>query len=261
MSLLFHARLIACVGAVCDVSRLCVQYVTYRVCGRRVLNMDTMCATMHTMHTMCCTITLPAIPHAGSLGPQVWRWLTYNVIRNDIMKYFAEATDWSKRLTKLTPNGKFKELASLIGELKADHGLQYTYCWHALTGYWLGVDPSAPGMKKFNPVIQYGSNHFGYTPGILLVEPTMAWNPSSFEGVGIIPPTRIREFFGELHANLRDAGIDGVKCDAQAAITQMGVGYGGGPKITRSYVHAMEQVTSLHPDPSNPHPSPLAPPP
>ncbi len=32
---------------------------------------------------------------------------------------------------------------------------------------------------------------------------------------------------------------------AQAAITQMGVGYGGGPRMTRTYVHAMEQVLSL----------------
>ena len=29
--------------------------------------------------------------------------------------------------------------------------------------------------------------------------------------------------------------------DAQAAITMLGVGYGGGPSITRAYVHAMEQ--------------------
>lgn len=176
-----------------------------------------------------------------SVPVKVWRWLTYNVIRNDIMKYFAEATDWSKRLTELTPNGKFLQLASLIRELKRDYGLQYTYCWHALTGYWLGVDPTAPGMKKFNPVIQFASNHFGYTPGILLVEPTMAWNPSSFEGVGIIPPESIRDFFGELHSNLKDAGVDGVKCDAQAAITQMGVGYGGGARMTRAYVHALEE--------------------
>jgi hypothetical protein len=33
---------------------------------------------------------------------------------------------------------------------------------------------------------------------------------------------------------------------AQAAITQMGVGYGGGPRMTRTYVHAMEQVLSVY---------------
>ena len=182
----------------------------------------------------------------NSVPVRVWRWLTYNVIRNDLMKYFAEATDWSKRLTELTPNGKFKQLGALVHELKSDYGLQYTYCWHALTGYWLGVDPSAPGMQKFKPVIQYASTHFDYTPGILLVEPTMAWNPSSFEGVGIIPPSTIGEFFGELHSSLRDAGVDGVKCDAQAAVTQFGVGFGGGPKLTRTYVHAMEQSAKLY---------------
>eukprot|EP00961_Rhodomonas_salina_P299556 3939026-Rhodomonas_salina.1 len=34
-----------------------------------------------------------------SLPVKIWRWLTFNVIKNDLMKYFAEATDWSKRLT------------------------------------------------------------------------------------------------------------------------------------------------------------------
>jgi hypothetical protein len=44
---------------------------------------------------------------------RVWRWLTYNVIRNDLMKYFAEATDWSKRLTEIAPNGEFAQLGPL----------------------------------------------------------------------------------------------------------------------------------------------------
>ncbi len=50
-----------------------------------------------------------------------------------------------------------------------------------------------------------------------------------------------RDFYGELHSIIREAGIDGVKVDAQAAITMLGAGYGGGPQITRAYVHAMEQ--------------------
>jgi len=179
---------------------------------------------------------------------RVWRWLTHNVIKHDLMKYFAEATDWSKRLTSIMPNNKFVQLATLVRELKADYGLQYTYCWHALTGYWLGVDPKAPGMSRYKPVIQYPciNPHFDYTPGLLSAEPTMAWNPSAFVGVGVVPPENIGAFFDELHESLRDAGVDGVKCDAQAAITMLGAGFGGGPKITRRYVHALEKSVTEH---------------
>ncbi|EKX38074.1 hypothetical protein GUITHDRAFT_165320 [Guillardia theta CCMP2712] len=184
----------------------------------------------------------------NSMPVKIWKWLTFNVIRNDLLKYFAEATDWSKRLTSINPNSKFVQLGHLVRELKSDFGLQYTFCWHALTGYWLGVDPNAPGMERFQPTIQYPciDPHFDYTPGMLSTEPTMAWNPSSFVGVGIVPPMHIRDFYGELHKSLHDAGVDGVKCDAQAAITMLGAGYGGGPKITRAYVHAMEQSVKEH---------------
>ncbi|KAJ1489962.1 raffinose synthase, partial [Baffinella frigidus] len=131
-------------------------------------------------------------------------------------------------------------LSTLVRELKSDYGLKYTYCWHALTGYWLGVDPNSPGMARYKPVIQYPciNPHFDYTPGVLSAEPTMAWNPSSFVGA----------FFNELHQSLHDAGIEGVKCDAQAAITMLGAGYGGGPKITRAYIHAMENSVAEHLD-------------
>lgn len=90
----------------------------------------------------------------------------------------------------MLPNSKFVQLGTLVRELKSDYGLQYTYCWHALTGYWLGVDPYSPGMQRFGPVIQNPciEPHFDYTPSILAVEPTMAWNPSSFIGMGMIPP-------------------------------------------------------------------------
>lgn len=185
-----------------------------------------------------------------STSVKIWRWLTHNVIKQPLMKYFAEATDWSKRLTSILPNDKFMQLSTLVRELKSDYGLKYTYCWHALTGYWLGVDPNSPGMARYKPVIQYPciNPHFDYTPGVLSAEPTMAWNPSSFVGVGMIPPEHIQAFFNELHQSLHDAGIEGVKCDAQAAITMLGAGYGGGPKITRAYIHAMENSVAEHLD-------------
>ena len=179
---------------------------------------------------------------------RIWQWLTHNIIKQDLMKYFAEATDWSKRLTSVLPNDKFNELGKLVKEVKGEYGLKYAYCWHALAGYWLGVDPDSPGMARFRPKIQYPciAPHYDYVPGVLAAEPTMAWNPSSFIGMGVIPPLYVRDFFEEVHSTLHDAGIDGVKVDAQAAITMLGVGYGGSSQMTRAYVHAMEKSAKMY---------------
>lgn len=57
------------------------------------------------------------------------------MIKNDLLKYFAEATDWSKRLTSVLPNGKFEQLGCLVKEIKSEYGLTNTFCWHALAGY------------------------------------------------------------------------------------------------------------------------------
>lgn len=56
--------------------------------------------------------------------------------------------------------------------------MDYVYCWHGLPAYWSGVMPGAPEMEQYHPTLMYGDA----TPGVLEVEPSMAWNPAALAG-------------------------------------------------------------------------------
>jgi Raffinose synthase or seed imbibition protein Sip1 len=78
------------------------------------------------------------------------------------------------------------------------------------------------------------------TPHLLLVEPALAWDPSALVGVGSVAPNKLEEMYKRMHTYLADAGIDGVKVDAQSGIGAFGVGNGGGSTIAQACVRAVE---------------------
>ncbi len=41
------------------------------------------------------------------------------------------------------------DLAGVVAALKARHGLQYVYAWHAMAGFWGGLGLEGPQMAKF----------------------------------------------------------------------------------------------------------------
>ncbi len=53
------------------------------------------------------------------------------------------------------------------------------YCWHGLPAYWAGVMPGAPALEPLSATIMFAEP----TPGVLEVEPSMAWNPAVLAGV------------------------------------------------------------------------------
>jgi hypothetical protein len=64
----------------------------------------------------------------------------------------------------------------------------------------------------------------------LRVEPALAWDPGSLVGVGSMAVNKLEKMATEMHAYLADAGVDGVKVDAQAGLgiwagERGGVGY------------------------------------
>eukprot|EP00471_Norrisiella_sphaerica_P006578 CAMPEP_0184490666 /NCGR_PEP_ID=MMETSP0113_2-20130426/18508_1 /TAXON_ID=91329 /ORGANISM="Norrisiella sphaerica, Strain BC52" /LENGTH=939 /DNA_ID=CAMNT_0026874659 /DNA_START=713 /DNA_END=3529 /DNA_ORIENTATION=- len=180
----------------------------------------------------------------GSWSVRLWRWLASGLMRESILNYFAEATDWMKRLVDVKANRKFDPLHDFVSELKEKNSLEYVYCWHALLGYWLGVDPSSSEMSEFEASILFPYSRGGYRPNILSVEPSLAWSPPTFVGVGMVNRHQATKFYRKLHSYLRSCGIDGVKVDVQAAATTLGTGLGGGAGITRKMVSAMEKVAS-----------------
>jgi raffinose synthase len=78
------------------------------------------------------------------------------------------------------------------------------------------------------------------TPHLLKVEPALAWDPSSLAGCGTVAIDQLNRLYNAMHEYLADAGIDGVKVDAQSGIAQFGVGNGGGSRFARACVSAVE---------------------
>ena len=62
-------------------------------------------------------------------------------------------------------------------------GLRYVYAWHALHAYWNGVSPTEPGTRKYRAQILSPRP----TPGVLEVDPSMAWSAAVMNGVGLVP--------------------------------------------------------------------------
>ena len=73
------------------------------------------------------------------------------------------------------------------------------------------------------------------TPHLLLVEPALAWDPSSLVGVGSVAVEKLGNMYAHMHKYLAEAGVDGVKVDAQS-----GIGSFGGSALVRSVVQAVE---------------------
>jgi raffinose synthase len=63
-------------------------------------------------------------------------------------------------------------------------------------------------------------------------------------GVGVIDPSKIFDFYNDLHSYLASNGVDGVKVDVQNLIETLGSGCGGRVTLTRQYQEALERSIS-----------------
>ena len=133
-------------------------------------------------------------------------------------------------------------LATVVGRIKA-LGVDRVYCWHALFGYWGGLHPKMPGVRKFGPPVLKTPTH---TPGVYAVEPSQAWDPITLGGVGVVPSASLARFYAELHAYLAAAGVDGIKVDGQAVVGGLGAGVGGGPALARETHAALERSVETY---------------
>lgn len=113
---------------------------------------------------------------------------------------------------------------------------RYVYMWHALVGYWGGLLPTSEALKKYNPRIVYPVQ----SPGNVGNLKDIAMDSLEKYGVGIIDPSKITEFYNDLHSYLASKGIDGVKVDVQNVLETMASGYGGRVSLTRQYQSALE---------------------
>lgn len=199
------------------------------------------------------------VAHAPLSSWHITLWKGYVRLARHIpfLKHLVEgSSDFTKRLRSAHAGPHFQDscpehsFKALITELKANHGVQLVYCWHALLGYWSGIrnSNSEPEIQRTPSQFSIASSIVKPAPlqTILGVEPELAWDPLTLNGIGIPQDSDVDMLYEQMHSYLASVGVDGVKVDGQAAITMMGANSGGSASKTRLYVKAMEESVQQH---------------
>ncbi|OAY40463.1 probable galactinol--sucrose galactosyltransferase 2 isoform X2 [Manihot esculenta] len=166
--------------------------------------------------------------------------------KEDANAVVQEGAQFASRLTGIKENAKFQKngenaeeargLKHVVEDAKRRHNVKFVYVWHALAGYWGGVNPAAAGMEHYDPALAYPVQ----SPGILGNQPDIVMDSLAVHGLGLVHPKKVFDFYNELHAYLASCGVDGVKVDVQNIIETLGSGHGGRVSLTRSYHQALE---------------------
>ena len=147
------------------------------------------------------------------------------------------------RLTAFAANEKFPgDLAPTVTMAKGEFGVETFLVWHALNGYWGGVDDAAlPG---------YGARpmHRRPLPRHLALRPGWTTSVNDYFGgfVSVVPPRHIARFFQDYARHLRAQGVDGVKVDSQATLEAVATGLGGRVALMQRYHEALEGAAQTH---------------
>ncbi|CAM9277558.1 unnamed protein product, partial [Chrysoparadoxa australica] len=160
---------------------------------------------------------------------------------------------WMDHLTSLVANKKFRDeaggidLKDTVSRAKTEFGVEYFMVWHAIAGYWAGVEMDSPDIAKYKP------KRATLKPppaGIVEVDPEMKmfFRVSRFlnKRFGVLPPDQIFNFYDDYHRYLRQQGVDGVKVDAQAVLNFVGSGLGGSVQLAHDYHKALSRSVKRH---------------
>ncbi|MCD7466470.1 putative galactinol--sucrose galactosyltransferase 6 [Datura stramonium] len=147
------------------------------------------------------------------------------------------------RLTGIKENEKFQKnedptvgIKNIVNIAKEKYGLNYVYVWHAITGYWGGVQPGVKGMEEYGSVVKYPD----ITKGVMENEPTWKTDAIAVQGLGLVNPKSAYKFYNEMHSYLASAGVDGLKVDVQCILETLGGGLGGRVELTKQYHQALD---------------------
>ncbi|CAM9742069.1 unnamed protein product, partial [Ectocarpus sp. 12 AP-2014] len=154
---------------------------------------------------------------------------------------------WMDHLTSIKANGKFRDekegtdLSRTVKKAQEEFGIDYFLVWHAIAGYWAGVDLDSPDLVKYKPRRAL----LNRPPGIVEVDPDMKmfFRVSKFlnKRFGVVPPEKIRSFYDDYHRYLRSQGVHGVKVDAQSVVNFLGPGNGGSVMLARAFHTALSK--------------------
>ncbi len=161
------------------------------------------------------------------------------LILDDGWQCEAEAPTGERRLTALAANAKFSgSLKPLVALAKEQHGIDTVLVWHAVIGYWGGVDGDALPAYHVRDVARRSSK------GIAQHSPWLSelWGHL----VGVVPGEYIGQFYADYHHWLANEGIDGVKVDNQAVLETVADGSGGRVAFTAAYRQGLESSVGKH---------------
>ena len=194
---------------------------------------------------------------SGSLIVRLFTWISTGPLRATLLRFYAHSSDHMRRLTSVRANGKFAapgagagaalssaggDLGAVVAALKERHGVRFVYAWHAMGGFWGGLDELDPGVAAYAPTMLRPVP----TPSMLEADPAVAWVQPVLGGVCLpLDPTALHR---DMHAYLAGCGVDGVKVDVQGTIglAGSGAGGGGGAALAAAYHASLEASAAAH---------------
>ena len=162
------------------------------------------------------------------------------LILDDGWQSTAQMPTGERRLVSFSANEKFDgDLRPTVRMAKSEFAVDVVLVWHALIGYWGGVDGSA--LRAYRVVEQTRQ----FNEGVLSHVPAFnqVWWGSL---VGLVASRDIGRFYDDYHGTLAAQGIDGVKVDNQAVLESVVQGQGGRIPVTRAYRKALEDSVRKH---------------
>lgn len=181
-------------------------------------------------------------------------WQSVGTDYNSIEFKADNSANFANRLAHIKENYKFQKdgkegqrvedpalgLRHIVSYIKDKHALKYVYVWHAITGYWGGVNPGIAEMEHYESKVAYPVS----SPGVQSNEACDCLNNITQNGLGLVNPEKVFNFYDELHSYLASSGVDGVKVDVQNILETLGAGHGGRVKLARKYHQALEASIS-----------------
>lgn len=162
------------------------------------------------------------------------------VILDDGWQCEATMATGERRLNGLTANAKFGGgLKSTVDMVKNEFGVQTFMVWHAMLGYWGGVDGTALPAYDVRTVAKRSSL------GVTRHCPTLQeW----FGGhaMGVIDESKAGLFYDDYHRWLAAEGVDGVKVDVQGMLETVADGSSGRVQMTQAFRRGLETSVEKH---------------
>jgi raffinose synthase len=162
------------------------------------------------------------------------------LILDDGWQSVQTAPTGERRLYSFEANEKFsRDLGRTVRLAKKTFSIETFLVWHAVHGYWGGVDGEA--------LPDYGVEtcQRSYSPEILAQRPSLNfdwWGPL----LGRPALEALERFYADYHAELAKHGVDGVKVDNQASVECAATGVGGRVVSMLAHRRALEASARKH---------------